>query len=371
MPVGPLAPAAPPVPPGPAAGGTELEDLSIAAWDTSGRLLLSEFAIYQTLGIEARLATPAEIVDACPIVDPGGLLGGLFDPHEGAVDPHGTTHAFAIAARKHGADVILRNRVTGLRPHADGWLVETEHGTVVAQHVVNAGGLWARRVGRMVGVDLPLTPMQHHYLITEDLPELLARADEMPCVTDLEGCTYLQQERKGVILGVYERNPRHWHAVQPTAVRSETPFRQATRADRHGIFRLYCRAVPEMVRRHEAPTQQDWRAVLDSFECTHGYVLDGPAGFSAWVGAGERENHILIDDPDDAVVQAALDLVELRSPRHGTLVVAEHQFPVESAAIARGYTAMGVRLMCARRLALMNTLKEVVAVTVEPMALPQ
>ena len=134
----------------------------------------------------------------------------MFDPHEGAVDPHGTTHAFAIAARKRGADVILRNRVTGLQPHADGWSVETEHGTVIAQHVINAGGLWARRVGRMVGVDLPLTPMQHHYLITEDLPELLARPDEMPCVTDLEGFTYLQQERKGVILGVYERNPRHW-----------------------------------------------------------------------------------------------------------------------------------------------------------------
>ena len=183
---------------------------SIATTPERWEWLQSEFAIYQTLGIEARLATPEEIVSECPIVDPRGLLGGLFDPHEGAVDPHGTTHAFAIAARKRGADVILRNRVTGLRPHADGWLVETEQGSIVAQHVVNAGGLWARRVGRMVGVDLPLTPMQHHYLITEDLPELLARPDEMPCVTDLEGFTYLQQERKGVILGVYERNPRHW-----------------------------------------------------------------------------------------------------------------------------------------------------------------
>jgi len=183
---------------------------SIATTPERWEWLQSEFAIYQTLGIEARLAQPEEIVSECPIVDPTGLLGGLFDPHEGAVDPHGTTHAFAIAARQRGADVILRNRVTGLRPHADGWLVETEQGSIVAQHVVNAGGLWARRVGRMVGVDLPLTPMQHHYLITEDLPELLARPDEMPCVTDLEGFTYLQQERKGVILGVYERNPRHW-----------------------------------------------------------------------------------------------------------------------------------------------------------------
>jgi dimethylglycine dehydrogenase len=183
---------------------------SLATTPERWEWLQSEFAVYQTLGIEARLATAEEIVAACPIVDPAGLLGGLFDPHEGAVDPHGTTHAFAIAARKRGADVILRNRVTGLVPHAEGWSVATEHGAIVAQHVINAGGLWARRVGRMAGVDLPLTPMQHHYLITEDLPELLARPDEMPCVTDLEGFTYLQQERKGVILGVYERNPRHW-----------------------------------------------------------------------------------------------------------------------------------------------------------------
>jgi len=184
---------------------------SIATTPARWEWLQSEFAVYQTLGIDARLATPEEIVAECPIVDPAGLLGGLFDPHEGAVDPHGSTHAFAIAARTRGADVILRNRVLGLTSRADGhWIVDTEKGAVIAEHVVNAGGLWARRVGRMAGVDLPLTPMQHHYLITEDLPELLARQDEMPCVTDLEGFTYLQQERKGVILGVYERNPRHW-----------------------------------------------------------------------------------------------------------------------------------------------------------------
>jgi dimethylglycine dehydrogenase len=184
---------------------------SLATTSARWEWLKSEFAVYQTLGIEARLATPDEIVADCPIVDPAGLLGGLFDPHEGAVDPHGTTHAFAIAARKRGADVVLRNRVLDLRTLPDGqWRLETELGAVTAEHVVNAAGLWARRVGRMAGVDLPLTPMQHHYLITEDLPVLVARQDEMPCVTDLEGFTYLQQERKGVLLGVYERNPKHW-----------------------------------------------------------------------------------------------------------------------------------------------------------------
>jgi dimethylglycine dehydrogenase len=184
---------------------------SLATTPARWEWLKAECAVYQTLGIGARLATPEEIVADCPIVDPAGLLGGLFDPHEGAVDPHGTTHAFALAARKRGADVILRNRVTALTPLAGGqWRVETEQGAIIAEHVINAAGLWARRVGAMVGLDLPLTPMQHHYLITEDLPELVARADEMPCVTDLEGFTYLQQERKGVLLGVYERNPRHW-----------------------------------------------------------------------------------------------------------------------------------------------------------------
>jgi dimethylglycine dehydrogenase len=184
---------------------------SLATTQARWEWLKAECAVYQTLGIGARLASAEEIVADCPIVDPTGLLGGLFDPHEGAVDPHGTTHAFALAARKRGADVILRNRVTALHPLPGGqWRLDTEQGPVIAEHVVNAAGLWARRVGRMVGLDLPLTPMQHHYLITEDLPSLLARADEMPCVTDLEGFTYLQQERKGVLLGVYERNPRHW-----------------------------------------------------------------------------------------------------------------------------------------------------------------
>ena len=194
---------------------------SLASTPERWEFLRSEIEVYHTLGIEARLATAEEIDAECPIVDPAGLLGGLFDPLEGAVDPHGATHAFALAARRRGAEVILRNRVTALTQRPSGeWLVTTEHGSVVAEHVVNAGGLWARRVGRMVGIDLPITTMQHHYLITEDLPELLARPDEMRCVTDLEGFTYLQQERKGVILGVYERNPRHWKAEGAASARA-------------------------------------------------------------------------------------------------------------------------------------------------------
>jgi len=183
-----------------------------------------------------------------------------------------------------------------------------------------------------------------------------------------EGSPHADALRKG---GFYAYRLEHLYAVRPTGRPGDTPFRNAGRADRHGIFRLYCRAVPEMVRRQEAPTQQDWRAVLDSFECSHEYVLDGPAGLAAWVGIGEREAYVLIDDPDGGVVDTTLDLVELQSARHGTLVVAEHQFPIETAAAERGYTALGVRLMCARRLALLNPLKEVVAVPTDSVPLPQ
>ncbi len=184
---------------------------SLATTPVRWEWLKAEWARHQSLGLDARIVTPEEILADCPIVEPTGLLGGLFDPNEGHLDPHGTTHALVGAARKHGAHVVLRNRVLALTPHPEGgWRVDTEQGPLTSEHVVNAAGLWARRVGRMAGVDLPVTPMQHHYLITDDIPVLAARHSEMPAVTDLEGFTYLQQERNGVLLGVYERNPRHW-----------------------------------------------------------------------------------------------------------------------------------------------------------------
>ncbi|PBC11535.1 FAD-dependent oxidoreductase [Mesorhizobium sp. WSM3859] len=175
--------------------------------------LKSAWAVFQSVGIEtARLVTPEEIKEICPIVDVSGVLGGLYDSNEGHLDPYGTTHAYAGAARKRGADVILRNRVVELKQRADGgWDVVTEKGTIVAEHVVNAGGLWAKQVGLMAGVNLPVTPMEHHYFVTEDIPEVAALDKELGLAVDLDGFSYLRQERKGVLLGVYEQNPKHWN----------------------------------------------------------------------------------------------------------------------------------------------------------------
>ncbi|HEX5018583.1 MAG TPA: FAD-dependent oxidoreductase, partial [Actinomycetes bacterium] len=191
--------------------------LELAGTPERAEWLKAELAWHRYMGNDgAYLLPPEQAAEMVPIIDPAGLTGALFDPHEGNLDPHGATHAYAGAARKRGAEVIQHNRVLSMHRRPDGsWSLETEQGTIVAEHVVNAGGLWARQVGQMVGIDLPLIPMQHHYLVTEDVPEVMAIEGPMPAVTDLEGFTYLQRERNGVLLGVYETNPKHWLADGP------------------------------------------------------------------------------------------------------------------------------------------------------------
>jgi dimethylglycine dehydrogenase len=144
-------------------------------------------------------------------MDTRGVLGAIHDPMEGHLDPSGATHAFAKAARLNGAEIYRHTRVLALTPTGRGsWEVSTDQGDIEAEHVVNAAGLWAREVGRMAGVDLPLVPMEHHYLITEDLAELGNAPRELPVVVDLDGEMYMRQERHGVLLGVYETPATPW-----------------------------------------------------------------------------------------------------------------------------------------------------------------
>jgi dimethylglycine dehydrogenase len=185
--------------------------LELAGTPERWRMLRQELSWHEMMGTDAALLSPAEAAEMVPIIDPAGLEGALFDPLEGHLDPNGATWAYADAAKARGVRVIQHRPVTGLARRPDGdWSLETDQGPIVAEHVVNAGGLWARRIGRMVGIDHPLVPMLHHYLVTDDVPEVAAIDGEMPAVTDLEGFTYLQREGDGVLLGVYERNPRHW-----------------------------------------------------------------------------------------------------------------------------------------------------------------
>ncbi|ESZ25831.1 MULTISPECIES: FAD-dependent oxidoreductase [unclassified Mesorhizobium] len=187
--------------------------ISVASAPERWEWLKASYRIFQTMGIDdVHLVGVDEIKQRCPILNTDGMLGGLFAAREGHIDPSGVVHAYAKAARLRGADIIEHNRVLELNRRADGgWDVVTEKGTVIAEHVVNAGGLWAKQVGRMAGIDLPVSPMEHHYLVTEALPEIQALDMELPLIVDLEGFTYMRQEQKGLLLGIYEVNHKHWN----------------------------------------------------------------------------------------------------------------------------------------------------------------
>ena len=185
--------------------------------DTAERLdwLKMAHARGRYLGMETEIISAAEAKKLLPLIDESYFVGALWDPIEGHLDPYGTTHAYAKSARLAGAEIVLHNRVTELHQKPDGgWKVVTEQGTIEAEHVVNAGGLWAREIGRMVGLELPVLAMEHHYILTEDMPEVAeinrSTGKEIVHAIDFSGEIYTRQERQGLLLGTYEKAATPW-----------------------------------------------------------------------------------------------------------------------------------------------------------------
>ena len=130
--------------------------LTLATTPERMDFLKQERAKHRYMGLETEIVGPEEIRKLSPITNTDGVLGALYDPLDGHLDPSGTTHAYARAARLQGAEIYLRNPVTALVPQPGGsWDVVTQDGTIRAEHVVNAAGLWARELGAMAGVFLP------------------------------------------------------------------------------------------------------------------------------------------------------------------------------------------------------------------------
>ena len=174
-------------------------------------MLKAERAKHRYMGLETEILGPAEIKARAELVNTEGLLGALYDPLDGHLDPSGTTHAYAKAAKMGGAEIELHCKVERLTQRADGtWDVATSKGDIHAEHIVNAAGLWAREVGAMAGVYHPLLPMAHQYLVTDDLPEIMERATEFPHVIDPGGESYLRQEGRGLCIGFYEQPCEPW-----------------------------------------------------------------------------------------------------------------------------------------------------------------
>jgi dimethylglycine dehydrogenase len=162
-------------------------------------------------GLPFELIGPDEIARLCPILSLDGVLGAAYTPTDGYVDPSSVTQAMAKGARDLGAVIRRRTPVRGLRPKPNGdWEVVIDDGTITAEIVVNAGGIWGREIGALAGIELPIVPMEHQYLVTDVIPALAAAHREMPVIRDVEASFYVREEAGGLIVGPYEAHPKPW-----------------------------------------------------------------------------------------------------------------------------------------------------------------
>ncbi|CAB1332605.1 unnamed protein product [Coregonus sp. 'balchen'] len=155
------------------------------------------------------LITPEKIKELFPLLNMDKVLMGLYNPGDGHIDPYSLTMALAAGARMYGAQIYNPAPVSGLTPTSDGkWDVQTPHGTIRANSIVNATGFWAREVGQLIGLEHPTIPVHHQYVVTATVPEVKALKTELPVIRDLEGSYYLRQERDGLLFGPYEREEK-------------------------------------------------------------------------------------------------------------------------------------------------------------------
>ena len=169
------------------------------------------------MGLHQEFISPEELAERHPLIDPKHYYAALWDDQDGDLDPSGATYAFAKSARVHGAQYFTHCGVTEISQRPDGsWDLTTPKGQINAEYIINCGGLWAREVGHMSGVHLPVQPMEHHYLITETLPmitermESMGEAGRLPAGIDYEANIYFRQERHGMLLGTYEPKSTPW-----------------------------------------------------------------------------------------------------------------------------------------------------------------
>ena len=164
------------------------------------------------MGLDQEFISVEEAARRHPLIDPSRYIAALWDPLDGDIDPSGVTYAYAKSARVHGASYHTHTPVMETNQRADGsWDIITSKGNIHAEIIINAAGLWAREVGMLSGVPLPVQPMEHHYLITEDMPAIIDRGEErLPAGIDYEGNIYFRQERQGMLLGTYEPKATPW-----------------------------------------------------------------------------------------------------------------------------------------------------------------
>ena len=166
--------------------------------------------VARTIGVNVEFLTPDEVHDIWPLAATDGLVGAIRHPDDGYIQPADLTQALARGARRRGASIYRQTCVTGIEQTLGGeWLIRTDKGEWIAEHVVSATGNFARRTGAMVGLDVPVLPVQHQYIVTETHPEILARHEqglpELGVLRESDGSWYMREEAGGLLLGPYEK----------------------------------------------------------------------------------------------------------------------------------------------------------------------
>lgn len=174
---------------------------------------------FRSIGLEYELVTPAEIKSKCPLINVSDLEGGAWDPEEGHVDPYSVTAGLAAGARRRGGRIRRNTRIESIARLPSGhWRLTAGEEAFECEIVVNCAGFWADEVARMVGTRLPVTNMEHQYLVTESMPSVEALNDELPTIRDCDSQYYLRQEGRGLLLGPWERNCRRaWNETDGRA----------------------------------------------------------------------------------------------------------------------------------------------------------
>jgi len=163
------------------------------------------------MDLSYELLTPEQMQERSPLMSTEGLIGGLWDPHDGDIDPSQLTQALAAASRKMGAEIKRFTKVTSVERVGKLWKVTTPENAYTCEHVVNAAGYRAGEVSELFGQYIPVVSMQHQYLVTESVPELEQMDSLMPLIRDPDDSYYLRQEKTGLILGPYEKQATpHW-----------------------------------------------------------------------------------------------------------------------------------------------------------------
>jgi len=166
-------------------------------------------SVAATIGIEVEFLTPEQVREIWPLVNVDGMIGAIRHPEDGYIQPADLTSALAKGARNLGAKIHTRTAVTAIRRDRGEWVVTTPGGDIRCEHVVSATGNFVRKTGAMVGLDIPVVPVQHQYIVTEDHPEIAKRKEEglpeLGVLRHSDGSWYMRQERAGLLLGPYEK----------------------------------------------------------------------------------------------------------------------------------------------------------------------